>query len=141
MRPRGRPVDLVGQDDVGEDRSRPEAEIAQFLIEEGDATDVGREQIGSELDASALAANGARQRPRQRRLANARHVFDQDVAFAEHGDEQALDHLGLADDDPADVRGDSRRQISDRAVPWSHPHGSVRRRRTEGSGFGAFHRG
>ncbi len=44
-------VDLVDEDDVREDRSRPELEVALLLIEDRRAGHVGRLEIGRALDA------------------------------------------------------------------------------------------
>ena len=48
----GRAVDLVGEDHVREDGPRPERERAVARGEHVGAGDVGRQEIGRELDAS-----------------------------------------------------------------------------------------
>ncbi len=102
-----RAVDFVGEDDVGEQRAREELELAAagraVLLDDFGAGDVGRHQVGRELD----AAEGQRQRPRQgadhQGLGQARHAFQHAMALAEQRDEQFLDDLFLADDDPAQL--------------------------------------
>ena len=49
------PVDLVGQHDGGEDRARVELERAHRLVVDGHAGDVGRQQVGGELDPRGAA--------------------------------------------------------------------------------------
>ena len=101
--PRGRPVDLVGQDHVGEDRPRLEDELAGRGVVDARAQDVRRQQIGGELDPVELAGDARRQCPRQQRLADAGHVLDQEVALGQQGDNREPDDLGLAQDDRLDV--------------------------------------
>jgi hypothetical protein len=45
-----RPVDLVRQEQVGEDRPRTELEAGRAGIEDRGAGDVGRHEVGRELD-------------------------------------------------------------------------------------------
>ena len=52
------------------------------------------------------AVDGPGQRLGQRRLADAGHVLDQQVALGEQGDQRDPDDLRLADQDTFDVRGD-----------------------------------
>ena len=55
----GRAVDLVGQQDVAEDRARPEVERDGARIEDGRADDVGRHQVRGELDPPERAGRPA----------------------------------------------------------------------------------
>ena len=50
LRLRHRAVDLVDEDDVREDRAGPELELARLLVEDREAGDVGRLQVGRALD-------------------------------------------------------------------------------------------
>ena len=84
-------VDLVDEDDVGEHRPGVELEARLALVEDVGADDVGRQQVGGALDARVLGVDRARERPRERRLADARVVLDQHVALGEQGDEQVAD--------------------------------------------------
>ena len=47
--------------------------------------------------------DGAGQGPDGHRLGQPRHTFHQDVPVGEQPDEEPLDHVSLADDDPADL--------------------------------------
>ena len=51
-----RPVDLVGEHDLAHDRAGPELELLGLLVVDRDAGDVGRQQVGRELDAPEGAA-------------------------------------------------------------------------------------
>jgi hypothetical protein len=48
------PVDLVGQQQVGEDRAGPEHQLAAALVVQRSSGHVGREQIRGELDAGEV---------------------------------------------------------------------------------------
>ena len=72
----------------------------RLLVVDGDAGDVGGQEVGRELDAAERAAAGAGEAAREHRLADAGDVLDQQVAAA-HQDHHGKLHLGaLADDDP-----------------------------------------
>ena len=96
LRARRRPVDLVHEQDVGEDRSGDEAKRA--TLEHARAEDVAREQVRRALDAREVQAERAAERPRQQRLPDAGDVLDQDVATCQQGDQQEADGLFLDDD-------------------------------------------
>ena len=106
-----RAVDLVGQDHVGEHRARQETKLARarslvFLDDLG-AGDVGRHQVGRELDAVELQRQRIGQRADHQRLGQARHADQQAVAAGEDRDQQLLDHVALADDDLGELVGDA----------------------------------
>ena len=58
-------------------------ELLRLLIEDVRAEEIGRHQVGRELDAAEAAAEQARQREREQRLAGAGHAFEQHVAAGE----------------------------------------------------------
>ena len=96
-------VDLVGQDDVGEDRAGLEAELPPALAvgEDVGADHVGGHQVRGELDAGEGEVEGAAHRPHQGGLAQAGHPLQQHVAPGHQADQHAAHHVLLADDDPA----------------------------------------
>ena len=71
-----RAVDFVGQDDVREDRAGREHHLApagrRILLDDVGAGDVGRHQVGRELDAVELEVEHARHRMDEQRLGEAR---------------------------------------------------------------------
>ena len=101
---RRRPVDLVGEDEVGEDRARLEAEdpAATLLDEDVRAGDVGRHEVRRELDPVERAVDDVGDRPDEHRLAEARDALEQRVAVGQQAGQRVPDELALADDDPAD---------------------------------------
>ena len=100
-----RAVDLVGQDEVGEDRARLEAEdaLAVLLDEDVRAGDVGRHQVRRELDPVERAVDGVRDGPDEHRLAEAGDALEQDVAVGQQAGQGLADEVALADDDPPDL--------------------------------------
>ena len=76
-------IDLVSQDDVGEDRARTGFELPALRAEDGDAEHVGGQEVGRELDAAEVESQGSCQRVSQRGLAHTGNVFEQDVSPGE----------------------------------------------------------
>ena len=96
LRARARAVDLVGQEDVREDRALPQDELALALVVDADAEHVAREQVARELHATQLAADGLRERASERGLADAGDVLDEQVPAREERDQRELDGFLLA---------------------------------------------
>ena len=99
----GRAVDLVGEEEVGEDRAERRPELARLLVVDPRADQVGRDEVGRELDALELAADRLGQRLDRHRLGKARDALDEDVAAGEQRDDQPLQQVVLADDDLLDL--------------------------------------
>ena len=78
-------IDLVGQHDVGENRAGLELELLLDGVEDADADDVAGQHVRGELDALKRTVERMRQRLRQRGLADAGHVFDEQVAARQQG--------------------------------------------------------
>jgi hypothetical protein len=128
-------VDLVGQDDVGEDRAVAQLEGLGRRVEDRHAGDVRRQEVAGELDAVEGATEGRRQRPGQGGLADPGDVLDEQVAARqERGDRQA-DRPGLA----AHHRGDRGLESADRGDQVSRRHGW--RRPVRGRHVGGGHLG
>jgi hypothetical protein len=102
LRLRGSPVDLVGQDHVGEDGSGFEFEFAPVLIKDRNAHDVGRQQVARELNALKTAIQTARDGVRQRRLAHAGNVLDEQMPPCQQGHNRQAYRLRFAADDALD---------------------------------------
>ena len=91
-------IDLIGEQEVGEDWARQKLEAARGIAHHADAGHVGRHQVGGKLNPRELEAERARQRTHQKRLGRARHSLDEQMATGEKGDERILDRNILADD-------------------------------------------
>ena len=92
-------VDLVGEDDLGDERTFTEDELADLLVVEVDAGDVGGHEVRRELDTAEGAAEATSDSFCESGLANAGDIFKKNVAFAEERDHRESDDFGLADDD------------------------------------------
>ncbi len=77
------PVDLVGQQQLGEDGPRAEPEIVDSLVEDGRTRHVRRHQVGGELNAVEPAAKHPTHRPDQKGLPQPRHALDQHVPIGQ----------------------------------------------------------
>ena len=104
LRSRRGAVDLVGEHDLGEQRAGLEDELAGLLAVDRDADQVAGQQVGRELDAGELARQAAGERLGQQRLADAGHVFEQQVPVGQERDERQPDDFGLAEEHLPDVR-------------------------------------
>ena len=101
---RHRAVDLVDEQDVGEDRPGAELELAHPLIEHGQPGDVGRLEVGGALDApDGGAVDRAGERPCEDRLRRAGHVLEEDVPARGERRQDEIDPIGLAAHDRLDV--------------------------------------
>ena len=94
------PVDLVGEKQVGEDRSAAEFETARLHVVDRRAEQVGRQQVRRELHSREVKAQRRGEGPGDQRLAKAGQVLDQHVAAREHGRENQHERTALADHHP-----------------------------------------
>ena len=96
-------VDLVGQQDLREHGAGVEHEGFLVALVDADAVEVRRHQVGGELHAREPQTERHRKRMRQRGLAHAGHVFDQQVAAGQHAGDAVFDLRAFADDDRANL--------------------------------------
>ncbi|MEJ0041182.1 MAG: hypothetical protein WDM81_02640 [Rhizomicrobium sp.] len=101
---RGGTVDLVGHQQLGEHRPRDEAEaaLAAGLLQHFGANDIGRHQVGRELDALPVQAQDDAQRLHQLGLGEARHADQKPMPAGQQRHQRLLDHRVLAEDRPPD---------------------------------------
>ena len=85
-----------------------------FLDDVG-AGDVGRHQVGRELDALEQQAQRLRHGADQQRLGGAGQAGDEAVAAHEQGDHHLLQHLLLADDHAPDLPHNLRLHLAEPA--------------------------
>ena len=78
---------------------RNERALAGLVLEHFRADDVGRHQVGRELDALGVEPEHLAERLDEQRLGEARHADQQRMAAGEQRDERALDDDILAEDD------------------------------------------
>ena len=73
--------------------------------------DVGRHQVGRELNAVELQVHGFRELLDQQRLGEARHAAQQAMAAGEEGDQDLAHHALLADDGLRKLALEPRRDL------------------------------
>ncbi len=96
---RGRAIDFIGEDKVGEDGAFARGEAAGLRIVNLRADDVGGQHVRRELQARKFHAQTICQRFDRERFGQARHAFEQDVAIGQQPDDQSLGEITLPDDD------------------------------------------
>ncbi len=102
LRARRGAVDLVGHQQLGEDRTLDEAEgarLARRVLQHLGADDVGGHEVGRELHALGVEAEHAAERLDEQRLGEAGNADQQRVAAGQDGDQRSLDDDVLAEDD------------------------------------------
>src|ERR1700733_14256233 len=102
LRARGRAVQLVDEQHVGEHRTRHEHEAVLVWVPHRRTSDIAGQQVSSALDPTKAATARARERPRQRGLATARDVLHEDVSTREEAGRDQLDSRTAAVYDPLD---------------------------------------
>src|SRR5213083_1622114 len=98
LRLRGGPVDLVRQEELGEDRTAAEDEVARLAVVHVGARDVRGQEVRGELDPPEGEAEARREGLRNQRLRQTRHVLDQEVSIAEDRPDHPFEDGPLADD-------------------------------------------
>ena len=93
-----RTVDLVGQEDAGDDRTGADVERPGGGPVDLGAGQVGGKQVGGELDPAEREVEGLGQGPHRSGLGEAGHAFDQNVAAGQERDHQPFEQGPLADD-------------------------------------------
>jgi hypothetical protein len=119
---RRRAVDLVGQEQLREDRPFGEHEAVGLEIEQVGAEHVARHQIRRELDTAELQRQARGESASDQRLGRSRHAFEQNMAAGEETRQHQVDDLVLADDCLADFPADP---LSDRANVLNVHQGSL----------------
>ena len=94
-------VDLVGQHDIGEHRALARLEIAGFLVVDHRTQQIGGQQVRGKLDTAEPGFDHPGQGAHAERFGQPRHTLDQHVPIAEQAQQQALDHVALADNHAA----------------------------------------
>ena len=100
---RRRAVDLVGQEEVAEDRAELGVERPLLRAIDARADQVRRDEVGCELHTGERSAEHSRGRLDRQGLGETGHAFDEQVALRQQAHEHALEHRILPGDDPADL--------------------------------------
>jgi len=96
LRSRGGSVDLVGQQNVGEDGTGSGLEGRGAGVVHRDAQDVRREEVAGELDSAEVQAEGSSQGVGEGGLSHAGNVLEQDVSPGQEGGNGQSDHVPLS---------------------------------------------
>ena len=99
----GGAIDLVCKQEVAEDRAELGVEACLVRAVDPGADEIGRDEVGSELDPVERPAEDVGGRLHRQRLRETRHAFDQQVPPGQQADQHPLQHLILAGDHPPDL--------------------------------------
>ena len=99
-----RAVDLVRQQDVGEDRPLHEPECIGAEIEQIGAQDIARHQVRRELDTPEIERKSRGETAREEGLCRTRRPFQEHMATRKDGDQQLINNPVLAMDRLTDFR-------------------------------------
>jgi hypothetical protein len=102
------PIDLVSEQEIGEHWTGTELEIAGLLIEHGNASDIGWQQVGRTLDALHFGSHRTRKCAREHCLASAGNIFKQHVSSTKQRHHHQFHNSALADDHLFDIGDQSR---------------------------------
>ena len=103
----GRAIDLVGEEYACDDRSRADVEgSARGTVDLG-ADQVGRKQVGGELDALEGKVESRRDRANGSGLGEAGHALDEDVSSRQERDDQPLQKASLTNHRTLDMFNES----------------------------------
>ncbi len=103
LRARRCAVDLVGEQQPGEQRALAEREVAVALVVHERSGEVGRKEVGGELSPGEVEPQRLGERPCRERLAEAGEVFEQHVAAGEDGCQDQRERLAFADHGDLDL--------------------------------------
>jgi hypothetical protein len=103
-------VDLVGQNDVGEDRAFLDAELPGVGLVDERPDEVRRQQVRGELDPLVAGLDAGGQARDRRGLGQPRHPLDQQVPVAEQPDQHPVEQVVLAHDDPVHLVPQGRKR-------------------------------
>lgn len=95
---RGRTVDFVGDEYLGEDGAGPKLEFLVFLVKDGDAGYICGQEVWGALDALKGAAGPNGEGAYEHGLGDAGHVFEEDMAPGEKGRKGGPHDVGLVED-------------------------------------------
>ena len=115
-------VDLVGEDQVVEDRPALEFEGRRLRAIDLGAGEIGRQQIRRELHAVEIAFDARGELLDRGGLGEAGRAFDEQVPVGEQRDQQAVDQRFLADDALAELGAERCKGRGGRGGFW-HVHG------------------
>ena len=96
-------VDLVGEQEVAEHGTELRVERALAGAVDARADEIGRDEVGRELNAGERSSEHPGSRLDRQRLRQAGHALDQEMALGEQAHEDSLEHVVLTRDHPPDL--------------------------------------
>src|SRR6516162_11469662 len=116
-------VDLVAEQQVGEDGPWAENYLAGARVEDRCAGEVGGQHVRGELNPGELQPEGGGEGTREQGLAQARQVLDEDVPGGQDAEQDLCDRFPLADDDPLNLGEHLGAALRRRGYRWGEGPG------------------
>ena len=107
-----RAIDFVGQNQVRKERAELGREFAAARIVNQRADQVGRQQVGRELQTLKAGLNAGGQRFHGQRFGQAGNAFEQDVPVGQQAEQQPIDQILLPDHDMPDLLAQRRNPLA-----------------------------
>ena len=113
------PVDLVGKQEIGEDRTLAQHEAVMLTVKDVAAGDVPGKQVGCELDALEFHPQGPGERVGDQGLGQAGVILKQNVTSGrEKGRHHQVEHLPFSDNGFLNFLHDPGRDFGDLFKVW-----------------------
>ena len=100
---RRRPVDLVGENDIAENRAGNKPELLEFFIENVRSGNIARQHIRRELNPAVGRLNRLGKRLYENAFSHSRSILQQEMPVRHQADDHVADDVGFAFEDDADV--------------------------------------
>ena len=100
----GSAVDLIGEDEVGEDGAEFRSKGFLIGVVDHGAEEIGREEIGGELNAGKVGLQGTGEGFDGQGLCKAGDPFKKNMAVTEKADEELVDEVFLSNEDACHFR-------------------------------------
>ena len=113
-------IDLISEEDLGEDGSFSQFELARICPVDLRSCEIRREEIRRERDTLELVAKDMSKRLDRERLPKSRNSLDEDVSSSEERDDDATDEVILTDDRSPNLIFYVREYLANVCECWIH---------------------
>ena len=117
---RGSTIDLISEEDLSEDGSFSQFELARICTVDLGPCEIRREKVGGERDALEVVSEDASKRLDRERLPESRNSLDEDVSSSEERDDDATDEVILTDDRSPNLILYVREYLANMCECWIH---------------------
>lgn len=113
-------IDLISEEDLGEDGSFSQFELARICPVDLRSCEIRREEIRRERDTLELVAKDMSKRLDRERLPESRNSLDEDMSSSEERDDDTTDEVILTDDRSPNLILYVREYLANMCECWIH---------------------